>query len=279
MNKKIVKIVLGVVAFFVAMAIVEISIRTIGASIQSSFEKKQEEKKQEELYNSETSVQSRETEKFIKNVYSAITDKQYEVVFNLLDITYKECFFENDVSNFKNYVENTMLLGEEYEIARITQKSKYANVLVRVKNGTEFKTQTCIVKITDNGENRIIFGDYSNITKSFETTANSTKVRYDLNYYFEVATQGVFEIKATNKTNEELSLNLTDAYLETTGGQKYYGTITETVEILPNETVELSVIYDKSLYSLNDLRFTETQNGKSENVYMLLDEIFGTDEE
>lgn len=278
MNKKVVKIVLVVAVFFIAMAVVEISIRAIGSSIQSFSEKRQEEKKQEEQYNSETSVQSRETEKFVGNVYDAIQNKQYEVVFNLLDATFKECFFENDISNFKNYIENEIFSGDEYTIVKVNQKTNYAEVLVGITKGTDYTTQTCIVKTT-NDDNKIIFGNYNNITKATTTNANSANVKYELKYYFEVAKQGVFVIKATNKTNKELNLNLSNAYFETTGSQKSYGTITENVKLLPSETVEISVICDKSMYSLNHLSFNETQSGKTEKVYMLLDEIFGTDEE
>lgn len=278
MDKKTVKMVLIIIGLIIAMAILEISIRAIGSSIKSFSEKKQEEKKQEELYNSETSVQSRETEKFVNNVYDAIQNKQYEVVYNLLDATYKECFFENNLTNFKDYLENEMILGNEYKIVRINQKTNYAEVLVGITSGEDYKTQICVVK-TANGDNKIIFGQYSNITKAKETNADTENVRYNLEYYFEVATQGVFVVKATNKTEKELSLNLSNACLETTGGQRKNGEITETIKLLPKASAEIKIVYNKTKYSLNHLSFIEKQNGKSENVYMLLDEIFGIDEE
>lgn len=278
MNKKTVKMVLIIIGLIIVMAILEISIRAMSLAYQNFSEKKQEEKKQEELYNSETSVQSRETEKFVKNVYNAITDKQYEVVFNLLDTTYKECFFENNLTNFKDYLENEMTLGNEYKIVRINQKTNYAEVLVGITSGEDYKTQICVVK-TANDDNKIIFGQYSNITKAKETNADSGTVKYDLEYYFEVATQGVFVVKATNKTEKELSLSLSNVCLETTGGQRKNGEITETIKLLPKASAKIKIVYNKTKYSLNHLSFTEKQNGKSENVYMLLDEIFGTDEE
>lgn len=279
MNKKIVKIFLIFIGVFMLLAIVEISLKSVGSAVKDFSEQKQEEKRQEEIYNSDTSVQSRETEKFVSDIYDAISKKQYQVVFNLLEPTYKECFFENDLDNFKNYVENTMFLGNEYRVVNVNQKKNYANVSVGITSGETYKTQTCIVKSIDENTSNIIFGDYTNITKSVETNATSSNVRYDIKYYFELSSQGIFVVKATNLSNSEVSLSFSDVNFETNNGRKSVGEITEKITLKPNESQEIKIFCSKSVYSLNNLSFTEIQSGKTEKVYMLLDEIFGTDEE
>lgn len=276
-KRKIIKIILVIVGLFIAMAVAEISIKGIGAAVQESSEKKEAEKKEQEVYNSEESVQSRQVEKFINDVYAALENGKYEVVYNLLDSTYRDCLFENEFEEFKSFVQEKLFLSDNHVIVETKKNSGKYRVLVGVTKEAEYKTQICTVEVIDENNCSIIFGDYIKLQKTSETKANSDTIKYELKYYYETMNLGVFVLKATNTSNNDVNIKISDIYAETTGGKRFEAAASGNFNLQANQTSEIKISYVKTIYSLDNLNFFETQNGKTSNIYMNLDEMFDVD--
>lgn len=280
MNKrKIIKMLFVVAGFFIAMAIAEIFIRSIGTTIQEFSSKKEIEKQQEELYNSEISVEKRQIEKFVDDVYTALESQKYEVVYNLLNPTYKDCVFENELENFKSFVKEKLFLGEQHNIVEITRWSGRYIVSVIVNEGGNYKTQTCAVEVIDENTYRIMFDGITKLKKASDTMMINNNIKYELKYYYETPNMGVFALDVTNTSDKDTSIELSNIFFETSGGQKNNGTVSGNFDIKAKQKTKIIITYNKTNYSLNNLSFIENQNGKTTDVNIRLNEIFGVDTE
>lgn len=275
MNKrKVIKILLVIVGLFIAMAIVEISIRSVGTTIQEFSEKKEIEKQQQEFYNSEVSVEKRQIEKFVDDVYTALENQKYEVVYNLLNPTYKDCVFENKLENFKSFVQEKLFLGSQHNIVEVTRKSGRFIVSVGVTEGETYKTQTCAVEVIDENTYHIMFDGIIKLQKTTDTMTVKNNIKYELKYYYETPSLGVFALDATNTSDKDISIELSDIVFETNAGQKYNGTASGNFNIKAKQKSKIIIAYNKTNYSLNNLSFAEIQNGKTTDVNIRLNEIF-----
>lgn len=273
-KKKIAKIVLIIIGVFIAMAIAEILIKNIGTAIQEFSEEKEAEKEQQEIYNSEDSVQARQIEKFVDDVYEALENKKYEVVYNLLSPTYKDCFFENNLENFKSFAQEKLFLGENHNIVECAKKFGNYRVLVGVTRDNVYKTQICTVEIIDENTYNIMFSNLTKLIKLTDTSKLTDNIKYELKYYYETSNSCAIALKVTNISDKDTTIEMSDVYLQTGDGGKYEGDVTGDFDIKANQSSEVKVVYDKMHYSLDSMIFTETQNGKNTEVCIRLNEIF-----
>lgn len=278
-KRKIIKIFFVIVGLFIAMAIAEISIRSIGTTIQEFSNKKETEKQQQELYNSEPSVEKRQIEKFVDDVYSALEEQKYEVVYNLLNPKYRDCVFENELENFKSFVQEKLFLGGQHNIAEITKWSGRYIVIVRVNEGENYKTQTCAVEVIDENTYHIMFDGITKLQKTSDTIMANNNIMYELKYYYETPNVGVLALEVTNTSDKDTSIEMSNIFFETSGGQKYKGTASGNFNIKAKQKTKIIITYNKTNYSLNNLSFVEIQNGKTTDVNIRLNEIFGVDTE
>lgn len=275
MNKrKITKIFFVVVGFFIIVAIAEISIRSVGTVVQKFSNQKETKKQQQELYNSEASVEQRQIEKFVDDVYTALENQKYEVVYNLLNPTYMDCVFENKLENFKSFVQENLLLSKKHNIVEITRKSGKYIVLVGVTEGKTYKTQICAVEVIDEDTYRIMFDDITKLQKVSNTIVENNNIKYELKYYYETHNLGVFALDVTNNSEKDTNIEISNIFLKSEGGKKYNGTASGNFSIKAKQKSKIIIVYNKTNYSLNNLSFVEMQNDKATDVTIRLNEIF-----
>ena len=90
-KRRVFKICISVFLFFVAMAVLEIAIRGISKGISNIASNVKEEKKQDEIYNSESEIEKRNVKEFVDNVLKALQDDDYDYVIHYLDRRYLFC--------------------------------------------------------------------------------------------------------------------------------------------------------------------------------------------
>lgn len=273
-KRKVIKIFIITIVFFIMMAILEISLKNVGILIQEYSEKKELEKEQQKIYNSDSSVEIRQVEKIVDDVYIALENKKYEVVYNLLNSTYKYCFFENDFEKFKSFVQEELFLGEKHNIVEVTKKSGNYIVLVGITKGEIYKTQTCAVEIIDENTYCIMFDGILKLIKTNNISAENNNIKYKLKYYYETSDLGIFVLDVINSSDENVNIELNNIYFESSDSQKYNATAFGDFSISANQNSQIMISYKKTYYSLKYLNFVETRNGKTADINMELDELF-----
>ncbi len=278
-KRKNIKIILLIVSLFIVMASVEILIRNLGKITNDFYEKKVEESKKEEIYNSDESIQIRQVEKFVNDVFEALKEQKYEVVYNLMPSTYKKCFFENDIENFKKYVENIIKTTDEYNIVKTVKKSGNFHVMVGITSGVDYTTYNLAVQTIENDNYNIMFGDIINLVDTNNMCLIKNNLKYDLDYYYEDSNFGIFIMKVSNLSNNTVNIGFRNAYVETVNGKKYDGMITESITLKEGESKIISIAYERLDYALANLIFTEVRNAQNDKITMGLNEIFVIDTE
>ena len=150
-KSRIFKICIIVFLFFVVMAIIEIVTRGISSEISNIVINIEEEKKNEEFYNSEKEVNKRNIKEFVNNILDALNDKDYDYVTYYLDDTYLKYFFDNDKEKTKETLKNYLEDGVKYQITDISDAGDKYYVSIGYTKDEIFRTKYITLYDLENG--------------------------------------------------------------------------------------------------------------------------------
>lgn len=271
MDKRgIFKICIYLFLFFVAMAVLEITIRGISKGISNFAQNIQEEKKQEEIYNSESEIAKRNVKEFVEKVLKALADEDYDYVTHCLDRRYLLYFFNNDKEKVKASLSDFLESNSNYQITDISSKEQGYHVYIGFTSGDKFYTKYVTVFGTNVENYGIMFGYYDYIVSS-DYCKKVNDLSFDNNFNYSSNGEIVYPIDIINSSGEQVEIEFTRKYLVGISGTQIECDGTDKIIIEPNgkQRIELSStnIKEDILYLNLEMKI----NGVEEKVEMYSD--------
>ena len=270
-KRRVFKICISVFLFFVAMAVLEIAIRGISKGISNIASNVKEEKKQDEIYNSESEIAKRNVKEFVDNVLKALQDDDYDYVIHYLDRRYLFYFFDNDKEKAKSSLSDFLGSESNYQIANVSDAEQRYYVNIGFTSGDNFYTKYITVFGTNVENYRLMFGYYDYIVSSdYYTKVND--LSFDNNFNYSIGGEIIYPIDITNNSGEQVEIEFTRKYLLGVTGTPIECNGPEKIIIKPNEKQRIE-LYSKEvrediLYLNMDIKI----NGIDEKIKMYSDE-------
>ncbi|MBQ9314981.1 MAG: hypothetical protein IJ220_08365 [Clostridia bacterium] len=270
-KKKIIKICLIFILPFFVLALIETGIRAL-IGLSGKISQREEEKKQEQAeYNSDKQITQRQITTFIEDIVDAIGDKDYNYVFDSLDEAYREYKFNNEVNKLKEYMEEKINIGTKHEIIRINQNGGMYQVLLGITNGNLYSSQSFTVKVQGINECTFMFDEYTNFNKMNET-AKYTDVQYQLSYYYETPEAMGYIIDIEDLTAENIKIDFDESSkLVLTNGKTYKCGTISSIEIKPNESNRIEIVFPKQYIGKSYLQLNVTENDVPREIIISLE--------
>lgn len=266
-KSRIFKICIIIFLFFVVMAIIEIITRGISSEISNIVINIEEEKKNEEFYNSEKEVNKRNIKEFVNNILDALNDKDYDYVTYYLDDTYLKYFFDNDKEKTKETLKNYLEDGAKYQITDISDAGDKYYVSIGYTKDEIFRTKYITLYDLENGVYKIMLGHYNYISPSDYST-KSNNIIFDNTYTYAVGNKRVYPIDICNNSNEDVVIEFEDAYLlGITGNQKHCMNI-ENVTLKTGENQKIELIVENIVEDIISLNLKVKINGIEKDIQM-----------
>lgn len=266
-KSRIFKICIIAFLFFVVMAIIEIITRGISSEISNIVINIEEEKKNEEFYNSEKEVNKRNIKEFVNNILDALNDKNYDYVTYHLDDTYLKYFFDNDKEKTKETLKNYLEDGVKYQITDISDAGDKYYVSIGYTKDEIFRTKYITLYDLENGVYKIMLGHYNYISPSDYST-KSNNIIFDNTYTYAVGNKRVYPIDICNNSNEDVVIEFEDAYLlGITGNQKHCMNI-ENVTLKTGENQKIELIVENIVEDIISLNLKVKINGIEKDIQM-----------
>lgn len=264
-KNKAIKICLIVVLSIVFFTCMEIVIRGAYSKINNAVTDKKEEKKREEIYNSEEEVTKRSVNTFVENVLKAIEEKDYDYVLHYLNETYYECFFDSNAEKLKSFLEDYLMADSSYQIID-TEKSNY-NYFVRVtfsgKSG--FHTKDITIQKLQNGNYKIMFGHYDNISTS-NYVGKSNELTWTNTYSYFTEKARVFPVEIYNGSGEDINIDFEDIYAIGISGYKKRCNTIDSVTVKAKEKIQVDLTLIDYTEEIVMFDATFKTNDISENI-------------
>ena len=249
------------------MAIIEIVTRGISSEISNIVSNIEEEKKNEEFYNSEKEVNKRNIKEFVNNILDALNDKDYDYVTYYLDDTYLKYFFDNDKEKTKETLKNYLEDGVKYQITDISDAGDKYYVSIGYTKDDIFRTKYITLYDLENGVYKIMLGHYNYISPSDYST-KSNNIIFDNTYTYAVGNKRVYPIDICNNSNEDVVIEFEDAYLlGITGNQKHCMNI-ENVTLKTGENQKIELIVENIVEDIISLNLKVKINGIEKDIQM-----------
>lgn len=270
-NKKIIKISIIVLIVMFSFAFIEIGIKALAAKITEFSETRKEEKKAEEIYNSDESKLERQIRTFIANICDAIKDEDYEYVMLSLNENYSQYMFNKDINNLKTFIQENIMIGAEYEIVRVELKGAFYEVLVGIQTGEQYKSNTFTVEVIDENTFSLMFGSYTKF-KPISEKAYYSDLQYEIVYYYETTElmTYVIDIKNISEINYTMKFKNTTQYA--CDGEMFEGTLPKDAELKPNEHKKIEVTFKKRSEAIAFLQLNIEKNAILEEIKIHFEE-------
>ena len=253
------------------MAVLEIAIRGISKGISNIASNVKEEKKQDEIYNSESEIAKRNVKEFVDNVLKALQDDDYDYVIHYLARRYLFYFFDNDKEKAKSSLSDFLGSESNYQITNVSDAEQRYYVNIGFTSGDNFYTKYITVFGTNVENYRLMFGYYDYIVSSdYYTKVND--LSFDNNFNYSIGGEIIYPIDITNNSGEQVEIEFTRKYLLGVTGTPIECNGPEKIIIKPNEKQRIE-LYSKEvrediLYLNMDIKI----NGIDEKIKMYSDE-------
>ena len=236
-------IILGV---FIVLAIIEISIRALSGKISEFSENRKEEKKQEEIYNSDEARTERRIQEFINVFYKAVEDKDYNYVWQIINETYRKYKFNDDINNLKTYLQSEFILGDSYVVTGVGKNGGLYQVLVGISSGDKYTSRYFTIDIDEENENlfMIMFGEYYSIDEMDEVTSNE-KIECRLDYYCVSPEIETYVLNIKNISEQDINITFKNTTWGGYNGRKYNGTKPDAISLKTNESKRVEVYFSR----------------------------------
>lgn len=271
MNKrKIMKIVFVVLAVILISVLVEVGIRGIVKKVSENSEKKEFEKQQEIIYNSESAKNKRSVSQFVEDIYAAIKDNDYNYVYKFLNPIYCEYMFSGEIDNLKLYLENYEV-GTSHSINKISQLGGMYQVMIGVGSGEEYTTKYLTVEKIDENKCLFMFDEYSYIDRKKEKTSTDNVV-YELKYSLENQDFMMFVIDVKNISTQSMTVSMKNISFSNNGGKLLKGTLTDDFVLEKNgDTKRINVVFPKVSYGNSSIKFNLLENNEEKELRIFMD--------
>ena len=261
-NKAIIKICAIVIGVFVMFAIIEISIKGIGKKVNEFSEKKEEEKKQEEIYNSDEAVEERMVKDFINTVCKAIRDNDYDYLWQALDNAYRKYKFNDNIEELKTYINANVNLGETHQVTYTKKVGKIYIATVGVTNGDSYFSKYFTVDTKEENAFKFMFDEYVSMEEVSEIAAYSD-LKFELIYKYDDSITKNYVIKVDNIIESDVNIKFTGTSLFYSSGRKVSGSIPISLDLKSNESGEIEIYFRTDNNYPDSLELEIIKNGEN----------------
>lgn len=259
-NKSIVKICAITLGIFIIFAIIEISIKALTKKFSDYSEQKQEEKIQEEIYNSDAAVEEREVREYTKIICDAIEDKDYDYIWQALDETYKKYKFNDNLDELKSYIDNVDF-GDEYAVTYTKKTGNLYQVMLGVTSGDKYFSKYFTIDVKEKNAKKFMFDEYTKIEELSEIAVYSG-LDYEIIYYYNSGAIKAYVLKIKNTSKEEVKLEFSNTNLGYHNGKRIKCNTQKNVVLNSEETKNVEIYFNTDKTSPSYLELELNKNGE-----------------
>lgn len=265
-NDKARKIIIWTVVIVAGMTLAEIGIRALLSSTRNFVAKKNEEKIQEEKYNSLESQTEREIYDFILSLIEAANNNDYSYIMENVDSNYSACFFSNNIDNLKSYFEENIPNTDEMSLVDLSTKGYIYKAIVSFGSGSNYTTRTfSLVNRKDGYE--VMFGDYDSVNWINMTTLNNG-IEYTIRYKYVTNNIVSYMVDIENILDEKVKIEINNTKLVLSNGKEVKGNNEYTIELDSNNTQAIEMFFTKTDYGVYHIKMDVYINEKEYNLQL-----------
>lgn len=269
-NKKVIKICV-IIAFIILVAvIVEITVKNIATGVNEFVENVKEEKKQEEIYNSEESKTERQIDEFIKIIYEAIESKDYDYIYESLDETYKEYKFANNKQNMIDYIKENYSNVKYNQMLKANEVAGLYQVIVRVNIGNDLSSNYFTVNVKAENEYNLMFGEYINIQKT-NVVCMDKNISYNINYLYETTDNSTYVLDTSNISESNIEIDINNIVAVSPNGKSYPIKNVGKISLEPMGTKRIELSIKNQISVMEFIEIEGKANNEEFNVKLYLD--------
>ena len=270
MERKKLIIIATFIVIIIVSIIIENFIRGIGRIIENSKESKIEQQQIENYKETEEYKETVKLEGIVGDVVELLNDRDFDILYSLLDSNYKDYKFQNNKGIFDEYIkeyinEGSKVILQTYE--RINDK--YVCRLLSENRG-KFKSFLVLIGIneSDNSYN-IIFDDITSI-KEENKSMELDNLKYDIKYIVTAKSTLIYTIEFTNLSNKDINYKLNSVSIRDTSFNEF---ITEEknldISLKPGELVRKNLtFYSGKVHKFPKVSLDFHINGMVVNMYI-----------
>ena len=266
-KRKIFKICMFVLLFFVIMAVVEIGLRGISKGISNISNNIKEAKKEQEIYNSEYETSKRDVKEFVNNVLNALKDEDYDYVTHYLDRRYFKYFFDNDKEKVKTALSSFLDKNTTYQITNVSDAEQRYYVNIGFTSGDNFYTKYVTVFGTNVENYRIMF-EYCDYIATSDYYAKMDGLSFENIFNYSLGGEIIYPIDISNNSGESVEIEFTNAYLFGSAGTQIESDIPDKITIGPNEMQRIKLISKNITEDVQYLHIDIKVNNVEEKIKM-----------
>lgn len=260
-NKSIIKICAIIFGVFIIFAIIEISIKVITQKVNDFSEQKTEEKRQEEIYNSDESIEEREVRDYTKVICQAIEDRDYDYIWQALDEVYRKYKFNDNIEELKTYI-NNISFGDKYDVTYTNKTGYLYQVTVGITSGESYSSKSFTINVKEVNAKKFMFDEYTNLEEMSETAVYSD-LNYEIIYYYNNSVVKTYVLKVKNVSSEDIKLEFLKTTLVYHNGNMIYGNKPEVLELKPSESKNIEIYFSTARTSPSFLELDINKNNEN----------------
>lgn len=246
------------------MTLLEIGIRAIATEVRRKIENNEEEKKSIEEYNSPKKEKERDISSYIKYLFDAIDNDDFEFVFENIEPNYRRCIFDDDIEKMKAYINGNIPKAESRSVIDVSSKGMIYKVSIGFDCNDGYTSR--IYSLISSGDSYTIrFGNYDSIIfiDKFQIVDN---VKYNLKYSYTLQNTLSYVLEITNISEERVNVQIENSRLNLPTGRYIEGSSSDLINLEPNESKEVIVVFKDSDYGKYGIEFDVKINEKSETL-------------
>lgn len=261
-QKKIIKFVVIILCIFILAAIFEISLKALSRKVEEFSEDRKEEKKQEEIYNSESAQNERRIVEFTKIICEAVKDKDYNYLWSIIDTTYKKYKFNDDFEAFKTYV-NDISYGDSYEVTKVNKTGKLYQATIGVTTGKSYTSKYITINSEDFNKLKFMFDEYITL-KEMDEIAVSSDLSYNISFYYRTSGAIAYVVQIKNLSDKDINLEFSKTALVFSDATKLYGKNPEPLSLKANESKVVELYFGENNNGALYIQLELIKNGKND---------------
>lgn len=265
-NTKTKRIIIWTVIIVTVMTLAEIGIRALVSSTQNFIAQKNEEKLNEENYNSAESQTEREIYTFILSLIDAADNNDYSYIMENLDSNYRICFFNNNIDTLKSYFEKNIPKTDEMLLVNLSTKGYIYKAIVGFGTGSNYTTRTFSLIERDDGY-KVMLGNYDSVNL-INMTTNSNGIEYKIKYKYVANNLVVYAIDITNTLEESVQIEINNTKLVLLNGKEVLGNNKHTLSLESNQLESIDFLFSKTDYGVYHIKMDVIINGQEESLQL-----------